>query len=199
MREPFERLRWIRIHRGFSGATDAARRYGWNENTYRSHENGVRAISKKAGDNYARTYKVPYGWLMMGEGSPGVPMTAKLVGYVGDRTGITFHDAAKQSLDEVPLPPGGSETTKAVEVRGNAMAGVALDGWLVFYDDIKRFPDDSLLGKLCVVGLADASVLIKTLQKGRVAQRFDLWSMNEQPLMDQEVIWASPVTWIKPN
>lgn len=67
--EPDERLRWARERAGFKKATDAARRFGWNENTYRSHDNGTRDISRKAAARYARAYKVPIGWLLTGEGS----------------------------------------------------------------------------------------------------------------------------------
>lgn len=69
MREPHERLRLIRQLRGFDTASEAARRFGWNENTYKSAENGTRELSKKTAKAYAVAYKVPLGWLLFGEGS----------------------------------------------------------------------------------------------------------------------------------
>ena len=69
MTEPHERLKQIRIARGVATAADAARRFGWDEDTYKSHENGIRGISKKAVAKYAAAYKVSRGWLFFGEGN----------------------------------------------------------------------------------------------------------------------------------
>jgi hypothetical protein len=67
--DPDERLRWARERAGFTTATDAAHRYNWNENTYRSHENASRGISKRAAEKYAKAFKIPVEWLLFGHGS----------------------------------------------------------------------------------------------------------------------------------
>ncbi len=67
--DPHERLAWAREKAGNKDATAAARRYGWNENTYRSHENGTRGITKKAAAKYAARLRVPAEWLLFGQGS----------------------------------------------------------------------------------------------------------------------------------
>ena len=67
--EPHERLSWARIKAGFADATAAARRHHWNENTYRSHENGTRGITKKAAAKYAARFRVPTEWILLGQGS----------------------------------------------------------------------------------------------------------------------------------
>jgi DNA-binding XRE family transcriptional regulator len=67
--EPEDRLKWAREQAGFKTATDAAHRYNWNENTYRSHENGTRGISKRAAAKYAKVFKIPVEWLLYGQGS----------------------------------------------------------------------------------------------------------------------------------
>lgn len=69
MTTPEGRLEWAREHAGFSDATAAARRFHWNENTYRSHENGNRGISKKAATKYAKALKIAggAGWILYGE------------------------------------------------------------------------------------------------------------------------------------
>ena len=76
--DPDERLIWARKRQGYTDATAAARRFGWNENTYRSHENGQRPISKKAAAKYAKALKVPVGWLLFGEGSMTPPVDPEL-------------------------------------------------------------------------------------------------------------------------
>lgn len=63
-----ERLRQAREAAGFETAADAARAFGWNTNTYKSHENGVRGMSKKAAYKYAGAFGVGAGWLLIGEG-----------------------------------------------------------------------------------------------------------------------------------
>ena len=46
----------------------AAKAFGWNVNTYRSHENGTRGLSKKAARSYSRAFQIPVSWLMYAEG-----------------------------------------------------------------------------------------------------------------------------------
>ncbi len=65
---PDARLRQIRKSRGFATAAEAARFFGWNENSYKSHESGVRSLSKKAAAKYASAFHVAVGWLLFGEG-----------------------------------------------------------------------------------------------------------------------------------
>ena len=67
--EPHERLQWARAKAGFENATTAARRFHWNENTYRSHENGTRNLTKRIAVKYAARYHVPVEWLLFGQGS----------------------------------------------------------------------------------------------------------------------------------
>lgn len=77
--EPHLRLQWLRVRAGFSDATAAARRHHWNINTYRSHENGIRAISRKAAATYAKAFKVTAGWILYGEGAMTSPIDPELV------------------------------------------------------------------------------------------------------------------------
>lgn len=66
MAEIGDRLRQRRIAAGFKTASDAARRYGWNENTYRSHENTTRNVPRKWLLSYAKAYGVTLSWLTTG-------------------------------------------------------------------------------------------------------------------------------------
>ena len=69
MSEPFERLRQARLKAGFSDTTAATTAFGWNVNTYRSHENGIRGLRPAAAARYAKAFKVSAAWLLTGEGS----------------------------------------------------------------------------------------------------------------------------------
>lgn len=65
-----DRLKLARERAGFETAADAARRFGWRTSTYAGHENGSRGIKPGVGEDYARAFRVPVGWLMYGTGSP---------------------------------------------------------------------------------------------------------------------------------
>jgi hypothetical protein len=56
MSNPADRLRALRIRKGYETATDAAKAFGWNEHTYKSHENGIRGIRMDAARKYAAAY-----------------------------------------------------------------------------------------------------------------------------------------------
>ena len=75
-----------------------------------------------------------------------------------------FYADGQGPFDDVDAPLDSKPTTVAVQVRGHSL-GVLFDNWLVFYDDIRNPPDDSLVGRMCVCGLSDGRVLIKSLKR----------------------------------
>lgn len=109
---------------------------------------------------------------------------------------VRFEEAP---LGEAPGIPNGTPTTVALEVRGHSMRGIAENNWLVYYDDRRDPPTEDLLGRLCVVGLADGRVLVKTLLHGRKKKHFDLESYAAPTLRDARVEWAAVVTAIVPR
>lgn len=122
-----------------------------------------------------------------------------VVGYVG-AGGQILYETGQGPFDEAPMPPkNATPATVAVIVRGDSMAGQLEDGWVVYYDQRHAPPSESLVGKLCVVGLGDGRVLIKRLLPGRRSGCYDLYSANAAPLLDQDVTWAAKVAWIAPN
>lgn len=65
------RLRWAREEQGFTSSRSAAKAFGWNENTYKAHEQGERGaegLKKAAIERYTRAFKINAEWLMMGKG-----------------------------------------------------------------------------------------------------------------------------------
>ena len=63
-----DRLRRARVAAGFATATDAATAFGWNGNSYRSAENGMRPPGRATLVTYARAFKVSTDWLLTGRG-----------------------------------------------------------------------------------------------------------------------------------
>lgn len=75
------RLRWARERAGYSSPRAAAGALGWNENTYKSHELGIRGsegIKPRHLQKYARAFQVDLTWLTYGTGTP-TPKTADAV------------------------------------------------------------------------------------------------------------------------
>lgn len=126
MEEPFERLQKARAKAGYVSATDAARAFGWNEITYRAHENGGRGLKPKVAEQYAKAFKVSAAWLLTGEGSDS-----------------TSRPAAGSTVEE--LPAGDSFTFAKVDgsVQAGAFLAVeALDdlGEVISAPRDRRFP-----------------------------------------------------------
>lgn len=68
MNDPCDRLRSARHKAGFKGPAEAARRFGWNINTYKSHENGERGFDADQAKDYGKAFHTSAGWLLTGEG-----------------------------------------------------------------------------------------------------------------------------------
>lgn len=115
--------------------------------------------------------------------------------------GTVLFSTGDGNLGAAPVPPGWTEETVALEVRGNSMRGIAFDGWYIYYDNRQAPLSDDMLGEPCVIGLSDGRVLVKVPFRGRLPGRFDLESSNPAfPTMrDVPVEWAALVTAIVPR
>jgi phage repressor protein C with HTH and peptisase S24 domain len=204
-----ERLRIARATR-FGSARIAAKHIGVAISTYGAHERAEDPGGRDYGPNEAKKYGRRFGvtaeWLLTGYGpGPGdreyvepeieqIPK-ARVVGYVGAGSLAHFYDVAPGDLDEVDRPQGATETTVAVEIRGDSL-GPIFNHWLVFYEDVHRPVTSDLIGQLCVVGLHDGRILVKQIQRARKEGQFNLISATEKPITDVEVDWAARVKTI---
>lgn len=200
--EPFERLKKARENAGFAQAVDAARAFGWPESAYISHENGHRGIRPRVAERYAKGLKVTAEWILYGKQSKGsgvkpVDRQVPLVGYVGAGAAAYFF-GDQGDLGSVTAPDGSSETTVAVEIRGESL-GALFDRWLVFYDDVRRPVTTDQLNRLCVVSLRDGRILVKKIQKSRSPGLYHLLSNTEAPILDVEIEWAAKVKNMVPQ
>lgn len=121
-----------------------------------------------------------------------------LVGYVGAGAVAHYYAQADSGLGMVPAPEGATDTTVAVEVRGDSL-GALFEHWLVFYDEVRSPVTPDMIGRLCVVGLPDDRVLVKKIQRSRTPGLFHLLSNTEGPILDQEVAWAARVRSMMPR
>lgn len=127
-------------------------------------------------------------------GGPFVPV----VGFVGAGAEAHFYAEGQGPFDEVPAPDGASANTVAVQVRGHSL-GALFDNWLVFYDDVRDPPGDDLVGHMCVCGLSDGRILIKSLKRSQVGGLWTLLSNLEPPIYDVALDWAARVNAMRPR
>ena len=121
-----------------------------------------------------------------------------IIGYIGAGAEMFLHSEADGDLEAVAAPEGATQETVAVEIRGGSL-GETWDGWLVFYDRNKLPISDDMLGRLCVIGLADGRVVVKVPKKGQIDGLYNLHSEFSPPLYDQSVIWVSRITHLTPG
>lgn len=118
--------------------------------------------------------------------------------YVGAGSMVHAFAEGQGPFDFVEGPEDATDATVAAVVRGASM-GPWFDGWLVFFDDVRRPVTPDLIGEICVVGLPDGRVLLKKLQASRTRGLYHLLSQFEEPMTDVEVEWAAKVTMMRPR
>jgi transcriptional regulator with XRE-family HTH domain len=133
-----------------------------------------------------------------GRASPPSGAVVPVVGFVGAGAEAHFYADAQGPFDEVAAPNGAGVNTVAVQVRGHSL-GALFDNWLVFYDDVHDPPGDDLVAKMCVCGLSDGRILIKSLKRSQIAGLWTLLSNVEPPIYDVSLDWAAPVRTMQPR
>lgn len=191
-----ERLRFARERAGFGSPRAAASAFGWNENTYKSHENGVRGVRglpEVALRKYARAFRVPWEWLAVGR--DGEPIkTIDVVSYVGAGAEVF---PASEPFDEIEPPPDCPPGAFAVCIRGDSQMPVYEDGDLLV---CVPAPDpNSHLWRRVIVDLEDGRRLLKQLAPGSKKGLFNLLSLNASPMNDVPVVQVAKIVWHRPK
>ena len=201
MGERHDRLRQARIAAGFERASDAAARFGWNENTYKSNENGNAPFSFRKARDYAAAFGFRAEWLYDATGPVQLdadPMV-RIIGRVGaDAEGVVIQSDGQEGFDMVPVPPGGTSAAVALEVVGHSMRTVADDGSLIYFEDQRNPPTPDMLGYYCIVETEDGRVLFKRLLRGSSPGLYVLESQAGAPIEDVRLRWAAEPTAIIP-
>lgn len=125
----------------------------------------------------------------------------KIVGWVGAGASFRPYDGVgEQYLESVPAPARSDERTVAVEIKGDSL-GQIFNGWIAFYSDRRSPVTQDLIGRLCVVGVADGRILLKRLQVGRQKGTFTLESNQDTapPTENVHVEWAARVIHLEPK
>jgi Peptidase S24-like len=192
----FERLRFARELAGFASPRAAASAFGWNANTYKSHENGVRGargLPETALRKYARALRVPWEWLAVGR--DGEPVQAlDVVSYVGAGAEVF---PASEPFDEVEPPPDCPPGAFAVRIRGDSQMPVYEDGDLLVC--VPLLDPNDVIWRRAIVDLADGRRLLKQLAPGASKGFFNLLSLNAAPMNDQRVVQVAKIVWHRPR
>jgi repressor LexA len=125
--------------------------------------------------------------------------TVPIVGRVGaDPTGAILYSDGQGTGDTAMIPPGADASCVAVEVAGDSMGLRAPDGSLIFYNERRDPPNESMIGHLVIVGLPSGEVLVKRLLRGGVPDRYDLESVVGSIRQNERVDWAAHIVSIVP-
>ena len=199
MSEPYERLQEARARAGFANATDAARAFGWNENTYRSHENGERGLKPSVAERYAAALKVSAGYLLTGEGGDARSTLIPLRGLVG--AGGEINDDITQvhrdNVVKVRVNIALGKGLSAFEVWGDSMLPKYDPGDVVIVQDAP-VPVDRVLGDVALVLTRDGRRYLKRVLRGSEAGTYNLESFNARTIEDVEIAEATMIHLVLP-
>lgn len=182
-------LRTLRLRSKLS--QDAlAKRMGTTRSQYVKLERGERKLTEEWIRRAATALGVPPGALL----DRG---TVPLIGSVGARGEVEVLEMSR--VGAVEAPPESSPSMVAITVTAGPLAGIADEGWLIYYEDRRKPATDDLIGTLCVVGLPDGRTMVRKLLKGRTPGLYHLHATGGDPMYDQPVQWAAKVAWIRPR
>lgn len=130
--------------------------------------------------------------------SPPQHPKVKVKGYVGAGAAAHFYALSDEDFEEVDAPVNATDQTVAVEIKGTSL-GPLMNSWLVFYDDIRSPVTSDLIGRVCVVGLADDRILVKQIKRERNGTFTLISNTNEDPIRNAQIEWAARVTDMRPR
>lgn len=190
--EQAERLKIARTKAGYLTARDAAAAMGVPYSTYSAHENGEKKLTR-AGDRYARFFRVAKAWLMDGVGAmQGNLRSIPILGSVG--AGATVEQigdtAAHDAIGEIDLPD--PERLGALIVRGESQWPKWIDGDVIIYEREPRRPSE-LSNRYCIVETISGERMIKMLRR---SPKPGLWLLESHNAPPQEAELLSAYRYV---
>lgn len=198
---PGDRLRSARAKAGYRSARAAAQALGWRVSSYNAHERagapGARMFGIEEANRYGQSFQVSPAWLLTGEGAPSRMSVAAVVGYTGAGAEVYAIDDHERgaALEEIELPFPVPEGAVAVIVRGDSMWPRYDEGDVIVYQR-RGEPVSELIGRECVLKLADGRVFIKWLRRSPESGRYTLDSVSAKPIENADVDWAGQVLYV---
>ena len=123
-----------------------------------------------------------------------------IVGYIG--AGAEFYPiddhAHGGGIDYIEARTGWGNNAVAVRVRGDSMYPVYMENDVLVYDQKNKDIED-LIGKRCIVKLADGRILLKIIHRGSGPGLSNLLSFNAAPIPDVAIEWAAKILSVEPE
>jgi hypothetical protein len=209
-----ERLRAARKNR-FKSARAAALAMGIPVSTYGAHERAELPGGRDYGPDEARRYALRFDvtpeWLLTGlrEGqtqahsdAPFPPEQSEeppkypVVGYVGAGSQTHYYKISPGYLDQIE-PNSYTHATLVFQIRDRCLGSI-FNRWLLVVDEICERVTPDLLGRLCIVRLANGDMVLRRLQPGRTEGRYDLIAEAGATFRDVSVIWVAKIKSMLP-
>lgn len=191
-----ERLEEARRKAGFKSPREAAQAFGWNENTYKSREGGLRGMpSQDEVRRYAQAFGVPFIWLLTGDGAASeLRYQVTVVGKIGAGAAILpeIEQVPAHGLYEVKTPFTVPKDAIAFEVEGDSMwprydPGDVIVCWR------QGSNLEEVIGWEAAVRTADGHRYLKRILRGAEPETFDLESHNAAPIRGVKLEWVAQV------
>lgn len=200
MDEPHERLKRLREAKGFEGPAEAARAFGWNEHTYKSHENGVRGVRLDAAKKYAKAFGSTAAYILTGQtASSELPplIEVSTVPLLGEVAAGMFKAGNWTPDDdtEIPaIPRKGIPASKqyAVRVDGPSVNKRIPDGMYAICALFDAVPGGATMGSLVHVVRQDGDLIEHTIKELRLTSSgMMLMPVSDDPAYQEPVALAS--------
>jgi len=177
---------------------ELARRIGesWDHHKVSRIESGRTGLDVRELDPIAAALGVAPEELLISAETARVP----IVGYVGAGAEVfPIEELPRwEGINEIECPRElNPDDTEALIVEGDSMLPIEPRS-VVFVTRSRPSTPDDVLGKLCVVELADGRRLVKQVRRGYQKGRFNLISTNAAPIEDVEIERAARVRAIIP-
>lgn len=198
MKTPAQILKEAREKAHLEGPAAAARKFGWKESTYTSHENGTRAISKKAARQYARAFGINPAALLVEGASPedGAERNFVVIGEsaVGLWRDITLEKELPRPL-RFPDVGAGSPRRKAIKVSDNSVNRTIAPGEFAIFEPVDPGEASSLpVNSLVVVDRVRGQLRERTIRRirGRKGAALELVCHSTEKRFSETLYSPSP-------
>lgn len=134
----------------------------------------------------------------------GAQLTVPVLGKIGAGGIILFARDPDDELnvddyEQVEQPPMSSGKFMALQVEGDSMLPRYDNGDIIYVTREHDGVLPSYLGRYCAIRTSDGGTYLKILALGTQVGRYTLRSLNAGEMENVEVMWATPVLFVKPR
>lgn len=125
---------------------------------------------------------------------PPATSRVKLIGFVAAGGKVVF--AAKGTHQLVDAPDQVTPETAAVQFRSTGTDLERMDGQVWYFDHLKGNPINHV-NSWCLVAIKAGDAMLAQVRRGYLRGTYNLVTVGGRMLENQEVAWASPLTWCR--